>query len=133
MPKAPWQRSPSLSLEIAKCQPNTLRGRGRISPPPGLARLGRACSPSPPSLSEKLIAYRNMLQHRLPVLVTGLAGVAGFNVFHALHRSYPGQVIGIRPRQTWKLNGPGIVVQDAEDAAGMRQLFERFGFRSVLN
>jgi dTDP-4-dehydrorhamnose reductase len=54
-------------------------------------------------------------------------------VFHALYRSYPGQVVGIRPRQTWKLNGPGIVVQDAEDAAGMRQLFERFGFRSVLN
>jgi len=74
-----------------------------------------------------------MLRHRLPLLVTGVAGVAGFNAFHALHRKYPGQVVGIRPRQTWKLNGPGIFAQDAEDASGMRQLFDRFGFRSVLN
>ena len=74
-----------------------------------------------------------MLSHRLPLLITGVAGVAGFNAFHALHRKYPGQVVGIRPLQTWKLTGPGIVAQDAEDAAGMRHLFERVGFRSVLN
>ena len=74
-----------------------------------------------------------MLRHRLPLLVTGVAGVAGFNAFHALHRLHPGEVIGIRPRQTWKLVGPGIVAQDAEDSDGMRSLFDRFGFRAVLN
>jgi dTDP-4-dehydrorhamnose reductase len=74
-----------------------------------------------------------MLCHRLPLLVTGVAGVAGYNAFHYLHRKYPGQVVGIRPRQTWKLNGSGIVAQDAEGAVGMQALFDRFGFRSVLN
>jgi dTDP-4-dehydrorhamnose reductase len=74
-----------------------------------------------------------MLRHRLPLLVTGVAGVAGYNAFHALQLRYPGQVIGIRPHQTWKLVGSGLLAQDAEDADGMRLLFERFGFRSVLN
>ena len=74
-----------------------------------------------------------MLRHRLPLLITGVAGVAGFNAFHYLQRRYPGQVVGIRPMQTWQLTGPDLVAQDAEDAAGMAQLFERIGFRSVLN
>lgn len=74
-----------------------------------------------------------MLRDRLPLLITGIAGVAGFNAFHHFHGRFPGQVIGIRPRQTWKLIGPGIVAQDAEDAEGMRRLFAEFGFRSVLN
>jgi dTDP-4-dehydrorhamnose reductase len=74
-----------------------------------------------------------MLRERLPLLVTGVAGVAGYNAFHHFQRRYPGQVVGIRPVRTWKLRGAGIVAQDAEDAAGMRRLFDRFGFRAVLN
>src|SRR5215207_6709636 len=74
-----------------------------------------------------------MLRDRLPLLVTGVAGVAGYHAFHTLHRKYPGQVIGIRPHQTWKLVGAGLIAQDAEDADGMRTLFDRFGFRAVLN
>jgi dTDP-4-dehydrorhamnose reductase len=74
-----------------------------------------------------------MLLNRLPLLITGVAGVAGYNAFHYFHRKYPGQVVGIRPRQTARLLGAGLVAQDAEDAAGMHSLFERFGFRSVLN
>jgi dTDP-4-dehydrorhamnose reductase len=74
-----------------------------------------------------------MLQSRLPLLITGVAGVAGYNAFHYFQRKYPGQVVGIRPHQTFRLTGAGIVAQDAEDAAGMARLFERFGFRSVLN
>ncbi|MCI0682647.1 MAG: sugar nucleotide-binding protein [Gemmataceae bacterium] len=73
------------------------------------------------------------MRARLPLLITGVAGVAGYNAFHHFHRRYPDQVVGIRPARTWKLRGPGIVAQDAEDAAGMRRLFDRFGFRSVLN
>ncbi|MBI3410226.1 MAG: sugar nucleotide-binding protein [Planctomycetes bacterium] len=70
---------------------------------------------------------------RLPLLITGITGVAGFNGFHFLHDRYPGQVIGIRPRRTWRLRGAGVIAQDAEDAAGMQALFDRYGFRSVLN
>src|ERR1043165_4519336 len=74
-----------------------------------------------------------MISHRLPLLITGVAGVAGFNAFHYFRRKYPGQVVGIRPHQTWKLTGPGLHAQDADDAVGMHALFEQYGFRSVLN
>lgn len=74
-----------------------------------------------------------MLAHCLPLLVTGVSGVAGYNAFHYLHARHPGQVIGVRPHQTFRLTGPGIVPLDAEDADGMRQLFDHYGFRSVLN
>src|SRR5262245_12675115 len=70
---------------------------------------------------------------RLPLLITGIAGVAGFNAFHYFRERYPGQVIGIRPRQTWRLTAVGIVAQDAEDADGMTDLFCEHRFRSVLN
>lgn len=84
------------------------------------------------SLTSVLLEHR-MLRDRLPLLITGIAGVAGFNAFRHLHALYPGQVIGIRPRQTWRLQGPGIIGQDAEDAEGMTRLFEQHRFRSVLN
>jgi dTDP-4-dehydrorhamnose reductase len=74
-----------------------------------------------------------MLRERLPLLITGITGVAGFNAFHHFHRLYPGQVFGIRPRQTWQFTGPGIIAQDAEDAAGMAELFQRHRFGAVLN
>src|SRR5688572_10961361 len=73
------------------------------------------------------------LSHRLPLLITGAAGVAGFNAFHYFSRLYPGQVVGIRPAQTWQLTGAGLVEQEAEDAEGMRRLFDEYGFRAVLN
>ncbi len=68
-----------------------------------------------------------------PLLVTGITGVAGFNAFHYFHRRYPGRVIGIRPHQTWRLRGDGIVALDAENRAGMAELFQRHRIRSVLN
>lgn len=74
-----------------------------------------------------------MLRNRLPMLVTGVSGVAGYNAFHHFHGKYPGQVVGIRPHRTWKLAGPGIVAQATEDAQSMAALFDRFGFRSILN
>src|SRR5262249_34815037 len=74
-----------------------------------------------------------MLRDRLPLLITGVAGVAGFNAFRYFHAKYPGQVIGIRPVNTWRLRGAGIVGQDAEDAEGMAGLFNEHRFRAVLN
>ena len=68
-----------------------------------------------------------------PLLITGITGVAGYNAFYDLLKRFPGQVIGTRPRQTWQLHGDGIVELDAEDKGGMRELFRRYRFRSVLN
>lgn len=75
----------------------------------------------------------SVLAHRLPLLITGATGVAGYNALHYFHRKYPGQVIGLRPRQNKRLTGEHIVPFDIEDGAGLRSLFERFRFRSVLN
>jgi dTDP-4-dehydrorhamnose reductase len=73
------------------------------------------------------------LQLPLPLLITGIAGVAGYNAFDYFRAKYGGQVIGIRQRENWPLAGPGIVVCDLEDPAGLRRLFARHQFASVLN
>jgi dTDP-4-dehydrorhamnose reductase len=70
---------------------------------------------------------------RLPLLITGITGVAGYNALHYFQRRYPGQVVGTRPRRTARLTGPGIVALDAEDGAGLHDLFRTHRFRSVLN
>lgn len=80
-----------------------------------------------------LLIPGNEFQLRLPLLITGITGVAGYNALHYLQKRYPGQVIGTRPRQTWQLNGEGIVILDAEDRPGMRELFATYRFGSVLN
>src|SRR5262245_66438631 len=69
----------------------------------------------------------------LPLLLTGISGVAGFNALYHFRRRYQGQVVGIRPTQTWKLVGPDIVPLDTEDEAGLDRLFHLHGFRAVLN
>lgn len=69
----------------------------------------------------------------LPLLITGITGVAGFSALHYFQKLYPGQVVGIRPRQTDRLRGEGIVPLEAEDDSGMRALFRRYRFRAILN
>ena len=69
----------------------------------------------------------------LPLLITGIAGVAGYNAFHYFSSRYPGQVIGIRQQDNWRLSAPGIVPCDAEDPIELGRLFERYQFQSVLD
>ncbi len=69
----------------------------------------------------------------LPLLVTGVAGVAGYNALHYFHRRYPGQVFGIRQVDNWPLTAPYILPCDAEDREGLERLFDRHPFRAVLN
>jgi dTDP-4-dehydrorhamnose reductase len=69
----------------------------------------------------------------LPLLITGISGVAGYNAFAHFRRRYPGRVLGVRPTQTWRLVGEGVVPLDTEDRAGLRALFEGHRFGAVLN
>lgn len=73
------------------------------------------------------------LTPRLPLLITGITGVAGFCALHHFQKRYPGQVCGVRPVQAVGLNGPGIVPLNAEDFSGLQALFRAYRFRSVLN
>ena len=69
----------------------------------------------------------------LPLLITGIAGVAGYNAFDYFRSRYPGQVIGIRQRENFRLVGEGVVACDAEDGDELKRLFDQYSFRSVLD
>ncbi len=69
----------------------------------------------------------------LPLLITGLAGVPGFNAWHYFHARYPGQVIGMRQQDNPRIQGQGVVACNAEDRERLARLFDRYQFRSVLD
>lgn len=70
---------------------------------------------------------------RLPLLITGIAGVSGYNAFSYFRERYGNQVIGQRPKNNWPLSGPGIVGIDLEDESRIAELIEKNGIRTVLN
>ncbi len=74
-----------------------------------------------------------LLSVPLPLLITGVSGVTGYNALPYFQRRYPGQVLGIRPTQTWQLIGPGICAVDTQDRAALFALFRTYRFRAVLN
>jgi len=69
----------------------------------------------------------------LPLLITGVAGVAGYNALAYFRARYPGQVIAIRQQDNWRLDGEGVVACDAENHRRLRILFDEYQFGSVLN
>jgi dTDP-4-dehydrorhamnose reductase len=69
----------------------------------------------------------------LPLLITGVAGVAGYNAFAYFTKRYPGQVVGIRQADNWPLRGTNVVACDAEDRDELVRLFDQWRFRSVLD
>ncbi len=70
---------------------------------------------------------------RLPLLITGVTGVPGFNAFYYFRKRYGAAVIGQRPNVNWRLTGPGIVACDLENPTEIRELFDKYKFKSVLN
>ena len=75
----------------------------------------------------------NILRERLPLLVTGLPGIPGYNSFHYLRRRYGDQVIGIKPRHTRALDYRGVYAISAEDEEAFQALFERYCFKTVID
>ena len=69
----------------------------------------------------------------LPMLITGIAGVPGYNAFHHFRNKYGDQVIGLRQASMWPLKGEGIIGCDIEDAAGIERLWDRYQFQSLIN
>lgn len=69
----------------------------------------------------------------LPLLITGIAGVAGYNAFQYFSSRYPGQVFGARRADNWPLSGPSILDCDTDDEQRWHELFERYQFAAVLN
>lgn len=69
----------------------------------------------------------------LPLLITGISGVAGYNALYYFRAKYPGQVIGLRQTNNWRLLGDGIVACDAEDRDRLARLFDEHQFAAVLD
>lgn len=70
---------------------------------------------------------------RLPLLVTGVAGVAGLNALGYFRSRYGDLVTGQRPSKNWPLRGPGIVGFDLEDIESTRRYLIENQIRTVLN
>ena len=71
--------------------------------------------------------------HRLPLLLTGIAGVAGYNAFQYLQARYPGQVFAIRRVDNWPLGGAGIFPCDGDDTTTLARLFDEYQVGAILN
>jgi dTDP-4-dehydrorhamnose reductase len=78
-------------------------------------------------------ASENALEPPLPLLVTGVAGVAGYNAFHYFRRRYGRRVIGIRRKDNWPLSGEGLIACDGDDRETLARLFDKHQFAAVLN
>ena len=73
------------------------------------------------------------LQPPLPLLITGVAGVPGYNALRFFHAKHPGRVIGIRQEDNHRLVAPYVVPCNAEDRGGLARLFEKHQFAAVLD
>ena len=69
----------------------------------------------------------------LPLLITGIAGVVGYNAFHRFQSRYPGHVFGMRQIDNARLTGPGVLALNAEDRDGLARAFDRHKFAAVLD
>jgi dTDP-4-dehydrorhamnose reductase len=70
---------------------------------------------------------------RLPLLITGVSGVAGLSAFAFFRERYGDQITGQRPFNNWPFSGPGVVGVDLEDAHATRDLIRNGNFKSVLS
>ncbi len=69
-----------------------------------------------------------------PLLITGVAGVIGYNAFNYFQQAYPGQVIGVRQGKRGSVSPqPGVVFYDVDDSAQLAELFDRYKFKSVIH
>lgn len=70
---------------------------------------------------------------RLPILVTGLAGVPGYALFRYFQNLFPNQVYGIRPRKNNCVIGDTVLAYDAEETSSFAAAFEKYHFGTVID
>ena len=70
---------------------------------------------------------------QLPLLITGLAGVPGYNAYLHFQKRLGSGLVAIRPRNNWRLQGDGVLACNIEDQQAMDALWERYQFGSVLS
>ncbi|MEM7457698.1 MAG: sugar nucleotide-binding protein [Planctomycetota bacterium] len=70
---------------------------------------------------------------RLPMLICGVAGVAGYNGLLHFRNKYGAAIIGQRTTNNWPLSGHGIYGIDVDDYDSLRALIAKYNVRSIWN
>ena len=70
---------------------------------------------------------------RLPILITGLAGVPGYNALPYFRQRYGDYAVGQRMVRNWPLQAPGIIPCDVEDTLAFRRLLQHHNVKTILN
>jgi dTDP-4-dehydrorhamnose reductase len=69
----------------------------------------------------------------LPLLITGVPGVPGYNALAYFRAKYPGQVFGIHQEDSTYEFGPEVLPCSAENRDRLARLFDQHQFAAVLN
>ena len=69
----------------------------------------------------------------LPLLVTGITGVAGYNALAYFQSRFPGRVFGILPPDVVGFTAPDVFYLPIENFRALEKLFEKYRFASVLD
>ncbi len=69
----------------------------------------------------------------LPMLITGLPGVPGYNAFYYFRKLYGQNIIGIRRRDLESFTGESIYGINGEKYSLLEGLFKKYHFRSVVD
>ena len=78
-------------------------------------------------------ATAGTLGDKLPLLVTGLAGVPGLNSFFYFRKKYGMATVGIKPGHTAALDYPEVFGISAEDRVDLDRLFDAYRFKTVID
>ncbi|MDO5552608.1 MAG: sugar nucleotide-binding protein [Planctomycetia bacterium] len=69
----------------------------------------------------------------LPLLITGITGVAGYNALAWFQSRFGDQVWGLLPPGTLDFNAPNTIMCSAESYPELHALFEKIHFASILD
>jgi len=106
-----------------------------FAPDPNSSFPDRYLHPLPPGYGVSPARMGRLLeeQGRLPLLICGVAGVAGYNGLLHFQKKYPGLVFGQRAAQTWRLKREGVYGCDSDDAESLSRMIEEIRPRSIWN
>ena len=96
-------------------------------------QLYRPHPASIPVVEEAAQVESSFASRHLPLLVCGIAGVAGYNAFHYFRQKYGDQVFGQRTVRNWPLQGDGIIGCDIENQNDFEQLLSQLEIRTIFN
>ena len=77
--------------------------------------------------------HRSLSEDQLPLLITGIAGVSGFNAFHYFRKKFGDQVIGLRTVNNWPLCGEQIIACNVEEEEAFQNVIDQYQIRTILN